>query len=92
MLRIGEARHPGPRSLPSKNFSIECVNVGGWLSNGVTALESTANFLADVEHRLIPARARSVTKSLKVTAGFLSQSGPLLAKTLFLGSCWGRGS
>ena len=71
MLRIGEARHPGPR-FRSKNLSIECVNVGGWLSNGDTALESTAHFLAVVEHRLIPARSRSVANSLKVTAGFVT--------------------
>ena len=55
MLRIGEAGHPGPRLPPSKSFSIECVDVGGWLSNGDSAIESAAHFLAVVEHRLIPA-------------------------------------
>ena len=40
------------------------------------ALESSANFLTVVEHRLIPARARSVTKSLKVTSGFISVWAP----------------
>ena len=76
MLRIGEARHPGPRSPPSHNLSIECANIGGWLSNGDTALESTAHFFAVVEHRLIPARARSVANSLKVTAGYVSVWAP----------------
>ena len=46
--------------------SIECVNVGGWLSNGDTALGSTSSFFPEVEHRLIPARARSITEGLKV--------------------------
>ena len=75
MMRIAEARHPGPR-VPSRDLSIECVNVGGWLSNGDTALESTAHFLAVVEHRLIPARSRSVANSLKVTSGFVSVWAP----------------
>ena len=76
MLRIGEARHPGPRFPPSQGFSIECINVGGWLSNGDTALESNGHFLAVVEHRLIPARARSVANSLKSTAGHVSVWAP----------------
>ena len=76
MLRIGESRHPGPRFPPSQGFSIECINVGGWLSNGDTALESTEHFLAVVEHRLIPARARSVANSLRVTAGHVSVWAP----------------
>ena len=76
MLRIGEARHPGPRSPPSKHFSIECVNIGGWLSNGDCASESPADFLAVVEHRLIPAPARSITRSLRVTAGVVSIWAP----------------
>ena len=53
-----------------------CVNVGGWLSNGDYAIDSTAFFLAVVGHRLIPARARSVTSSLKVTAGYVSVWAP----------------
>ena len=85
MLRIGEARHPGPRSPPSNNISIECVNVGGWLSNGDCALDSTANFLAVVEHRLIPARVRSVTKSLKVTAGRISVWAPVCQDSILGG-------
>ena len=69
MLRIGEARRPGPRSLPGTSFSIECVNVGSWLSNG-------DSFLAVIEHRLIPARARSVAKSLKVRNGHVAVWAP----------------
>ena len=66
MLSIGRARHPGPgtSSYPS-GFSIEFLNVGGWLSRGDLALESSAHFLAIAEHRLVPARARTVTTQLR---------------------------
>ena len=66
MLSIGRARHPGPCSsyFPS-GFSIEFLNVGGWLSRGDLALESGAHFLAIAEHRLVPARARTVTTQLR---------------------------
>ena len=66
MLSIGGARHPDPctSSFPS-GFSIEFLNVGGWLSGGDLALESTAHFLAIAEHRLVPARARTVTTQLR---------------------------
>ena len=65
MLSIGRARHPGP-CIPSNpsGFSIEFLNVGGWLSRGDLALESKAHFLAVAEHRLVPARARNVTTQL----------------------------
>ena len=54
---IGRARHPGP--VGSGSLGLEALNVGGWLTHGVTALlESTADFLAVSEHRLIPARVR----------------------------------
>ena len=60
MLSIGRARHPGPctSSYPS-GFSVEFLNVGGWLSRGDLTLESNAHFLAIAEHRLVPARART---------------------------------
>ena len=47
MLSIGRERHPGPSNsyFPS-GFSIELLNVGGWLSRGDLALESSAHFLA----------------------------------------------
>ena len=66
MLSICRARHPGPctSSYPS-GFSIEFLNVGGWLSRGDLALESTAHFLAIAENRLVPARARTVTTQLR---------------------------
>ena len=64
MLDIGRARHPGPRGPPNNKLVIECVNVGSWLPNGDLALVSRASFLAVVEHRLIPARARSVALGL----------------------------
>ena len=66
MLSIGRARHPGPcTSYNPSGFSIEFLNVGGWLSRGDLALESKAHFLAVAEHRLIPARARNVTTQLR---------------------------
>ena len=66
MLSIGRARHPGPGTpcFPP-GFSIEFPNVGGWLSRGDLALESSAHFLAVAEHRLVPARARAVTTQLR---------------------------
>ena len=68
MLSIDRARHPGP-CIPSgpPGFSIEVLNVGGWLSRGDLALESKAHFLAVAEHRLVPARARNVTTQLRKT-------------------------
>ena len=66
MLSIGRARHPGPCTSSSPSgCSIEFLNVGGWLSRGDLALESSAHFLAIAEHRLVPARARTVTTQLR---------------------------
>ena len=55
-LWIGRARHSGPQSL---GLSVELFHVGGWLTHGEFALEAGVDFLAVVEHRLIPARVRS---------------------------------
>ena len=41
------------------NFSVEVLNVGGWLSHGDLALDTEVDFLAVTEHRLILARVRS---------------------------------
>ena len=49
------ARHPGPFS---GSMSVEVFNVGGWLTHGDLALETDVDFLAVVEHRLVPARVR----------------------------------
>ena len=66
MLSIGRARHPSPcTSYYPSGFSVEFLNVGGWLSRGDLALESKAHFLAVAEHRLVPARARTVTTHLR---------------------------
>ena len=67
MLHIGRARHPGlgPRvSIPGE-LSIEFADVGGWLTYGDLAMDSCAQFLAVVEHRIIPSRARSVGHQLR---------------------------
>ena len=55
-LWIGRAGHPGPGSVP---FLIEVLNVGGWLTHCDFALDVGVDFLAVVEHRLIPASVRS---------------------------------
>ena len=55
LLWVGRARHPGPFS---GSMSIEVFNVGGWLTHGDLALETCVDFLAVVEHRLVPARVR----------------------------------
>ena len=51
-------RHPWPTSLPP-HVGVEVLNVGGWLTHGDLALGAKVDFLAVVEHRLIPARVRS---------------------------------
>ena len=48
-------RHPG-RALPSQQVGLEVFNVGGWLTHCDFALDVGVDFLAVVEHRLIPAR------------------------------------
>ena len=44
------------------HLSVEIVNVGGW---GDMALDSSAQFLAVAEDRLIPAKARSISHQLR---------------------------
>ena len=60
-LWIGRARHPGPGS----GLGVEVFNISGWLTNGDFALEAEVDFLAVVEHRLVPARARSECRRLR---------------------------
>ena len=54
-LWIGRARHPGPGAA---SFAVEVFNVGGWLTHGDLVLDTELDFLAVVEHRLIPAWVR----------------------------------
>ena len=63
-LWFGRARHPGPSSS-NQFFGLEVFNVGGWLTHGDLALEASVDFLAVVEHRLIPARVRSEWSRLR---------------------------
>ena len=71
-LWIGRARHPGP---PSNNLDVEVFNVGGFLTHGDYVLITDADFIAVVEHRLVPARARSEGKRL-LQAGVCSVWAP----------------
>ena len=61
---LGRARHPGP-SFTCPHLGIEVLNVGGWLTHGDLALDTGVDFLAVVEHRLIPARVRSEWSRLR---------------------------
>ena len=63
-LRIGRARHPGPSST-SPHLGIEVLNVWVWLTHGDLALDTGVDFLAVVEHRLIPAKVRSEWSRLR---------------------------
>ena len=54
-LWIGRARHPGRGTA---SFVVEVFNVGGWLTHGDLVLDAEVDFLAIVEHRLIPATVR----------------------------------
>ena len=49
----------------SPHLGIEILNVGGWLTHGDLALDTGVDFLAVVEHRLIPARVRSEWSRLR---------------------------
>ena len=62
-------------------LSIEFANIGGWLTYGDLAMDSCAQFLAVAEHRLIPARARSVGHQLR-RAGFHSVWAPACQDTI----------
>ena len=58
------ARLPGPSSS-DQLFGLEVSNVGGWLTHCDFALEAAVDFLAVVEHRLIPACAPSECNRLR---------------------------
>ena len=63
MLSFGIFGLGGPDTLGHPHlisfFGLEVFNVGGWLTHCDFALGAPVDFLAVVEHRLIPARARS---------------------------------
>ena len=62
-LWIGRARNPGPG--PPCHLAVEVFNVGRRLTHGYLALEAEIDFLAVVEHELIPAWVRSEWAWLK---------------------------
>ena len=45
--------------MPPDNLLSRFFNVGGWLTHGDLALEAHVDFMAVVEHRLVPATVRS---------------------------------
>ena len=51
---------------PPPHFGVEVLDVGGWLTHGDLALAAGVDFLALVEHWLIPARVRSEWSRLRV--------------------------
>ena len=65
MPHIGRARHPGPwkRFFTPSQFSVEFVNVVGWLTCGDLATDSCAQFLAVDEHTFIPSRAHQLWRA-----------------------------
>ena len=65
--------------------SVELFNVGGWLTHGDFALESSADFLAVVEHRLIPARERGEWSRLR-RSGVSSIWAPACQETSHVGN------
>ena len=67
MLHNGRTRHPGRVSGkgPQGRLSDEFVREGGRKCNRDLELDSGAQFLAVAEHRLIPARARSIGHQLR---------------------------
>ena len=58
MLSIGGARR-------REHLSTEFHNVGDWFTDGDMVLDSCAQFLAEAEHMLIPARARYIGHQLR---------------------------
>ena len=44
---------------------MEVFNISGWLTNGDFVMNTDVDFLAVVEHRLVPARARSECRRLR---------------------------
>ena len=76
-LWIGRARHPG---LSTCHLAIEVFNIGEWLTRGDLVPEAQVDFVAVVEHRLIPARVRSVWSRLRSYHLAISLPG--------LRSCW----
>ena len=94
-LWIGRARHPGPGFA---FFLIEVLNVGEWPTHCDFALDARVDFLAVVEHRLIPARVRiewarlrckrlaSIWAPASQEASFVGHAGGVVCR-----SCWSWG-
>ena len=81
LLWVGRARHPGPFS---GSMSVEVFNAGGWLTHVDLALETDVDFLAVVEHRLVPARVRGEWARLR-TRGASSVWSPASQESSHVG-------
>ena len=83
-LWIGGARHPWPGSAP---FLLRFLMLGRWLTHGDFALDAEVDFVAVVEHRLIPARVRSEWSRLRCKR-LASILGACFAGCVACRSCW----
>ena len=72
------------------HLMFEFVSVGGWLTYGDIPMDSGAQFLGVADHRLIPARARSICHQLR-KAGYQSVWSLACQDQVCWGSCWGWG-
>ena len=76
-----------PDLVPPAPFS-EVFDVGGWLTHGDVVLDTEVDFLAVVEHRLIPARVRSEWKRPK-KKGLVSFWAPACQESSYVGNAGG---
>ena len=85
LLWIGRAGHPGP--FGTGTLGLEALNVGGWPTHGDTALETSADFLAVSEHRLVNARVRAEWAALR-RKGIHSVWAPASQEGSHVGHVW----
>ena len=82
-MSIGRARHPGPTPL---GLAVEVFSVGRWLTNGDLAVDVDVDFVAFVEHRLIPPGCGAST--LSSGPGVFLRHGGMGACSSGVFACW----